>query len=185
MPHASAGATRLRSRVGDVELTLSPLDVQDAQRLFALIEAGRPRLRPFLPWVDRTRGPEDVEAFLRNATDEAGVARHWGLRVDGELVGAIGLNRLDVAGSRASIGYWIGSAFEGRGLVTEACRLLIAHARDTLHVRRFELRIVPGNERSLAVARRLGFRFERLVPVDAADGGGVHEVHVLLAPARR
>jgi len=55
------------------------------------------------------------------------------------------------------VGYTIYEPFRGRGLATEAASALIGWARKEHGIRRFIFSIAPGNEPSLAIARKLGF----------------------------
>jgi len=55
------------------------------------------------------------------------------------------------------IGYTIYEPYRGRGLATEAAAALIRWAREEHGIRRFIFSIAPGNEPSLAIARKLGF----------------------------
>ena len=72
------------------------------------------------------------------------------------LVGTINLHFYD--SSRASIGYGVAPETRGRGVATEALKLLsgwaFTFAPDLV---RLELWIVPGNDASVAVAERAGF----------------------------
>ena len=49
----------------------------------------------------------------------------------------------------------------GEGFATEASMGIIDYARESLKLRRLICLITPGNDRSVAVARRVGMRFER------------------------
>ncbi len=60
-----------------------------------------------------------------------------------------------------SIGYWIDEAHAGRGIVPTAVAMLAGLAFDRgLH--RLEIAVRPENDRSIAVAQKLGFRDEGL-----------------------
>ena len=64
----------------------------------------------------------------------------------------------------AYLGYHGMAALAGRGLMTEAVRLASAHAFGALGLHRLEANIQPGNTRSIALVRRLGFRLEGFSP---------------------
>lgn len=58
------------------------------------------------------------------------------------------------------IGYWVRASATGQGYVTEAVKLLVDYAFTHLHANRIKIRCDERNERSAAVARRLGFMQE-------------------------
>jgi ribosomal-protein-serine acetyltransferase len=131
----------------------------DAEESFALVDRNRDRLRPWMIWEPTTRSPDDSRAFiLRSLASETDVEGN-GIWVDGRLAGGMGL-RVDVGDATAEIGYWIGGDFEGRGIITRACRRFFDFAFDELGMHRMELCAASGNVRSRAVAERLGMRQE-------------------------
>ena len=69
----------------------------------------------------------------------------------------IGFHRVDWVNRATSIGYWIGAASQGRGIVTEAVRALTSYAFDVWELNRVEIRAATGNGRSAAIPLRLGF----------------------------
>ncbi len=76
-----------------------------------------------------------------------------------EAVGQIGLWPRAVDSGRASLGYWLGTAFRGRGYATAALTLVTdwAFSQD---FERLELAVEPWNEGSWRLAERLGFQRE-------------------------
>ena len=62
------------------------------------------------------------------------------------------------------MGYSVFSPFDGRGLMKESMRLVIAHAFEDLGLHRLEANIQPGNQRSSGLVKSLGFRLEGLSP---------------------
>jgi RimJ/RimL family protein N-acetyltransferase len=76
----------------------------------------------------------------------------------GELVGSIGL-RFPEDG-RGEFGYLVAAGARRRGVAERALRLYARWAFDELGVERLEVLIQPGNEASLALAEKVGFRRE-------------------------
>jgi ribosomal-protein-serine acetyltransferase len=145
--------------VADEEVVLDLLDEPQAEELFALVDRNRAYLRQWLPWPDETTEVEHIRAFIRRVRkqhdDRNGFA--CGIRFRGTLVGVVGLHGIDWMNRKTSIGYWVAQDHEGRGLVTRACRALLAHLFGELGLHRVEIACAPGNTRSAAIPERLGF----------------------------
>ncbi|MEX2203640.1 MAG: GNAT family protein [Actinomycetota bacterium] len=152
------------------------LEPRDADDVFAVIDSNRDRLRPWMPWVDGTVGPADTRAFIERDRASNGMDA-LGIYVDGGYIGGIGI-RPDTAHGDAEIGYWIGSAHEGRGLVTRACRALIDLAFGELGLHRVTIRAAPDNARSRAIPERLGFREEGVLREAGRSALGHHDLVV-------
>jgi len=136
--------------------TLTP---DDAETSFALVDANRERLRPWMIWEPQTTSPDDTRAFIvRCLASETDIEGN-GLWLDGRLAGGMGL-RIDPGDEAAEIGYWIGGEFEGRGIITRACLRFFDFAFDELGLHRMELCAATENLRSRSVAERLGMRQE-------------------------
>lgn len=58
----------------------------------------------------------------------------------------------------ADVGYWLDKDQVGQGIVTKACTKLIHYAFTTLNIRVARIITHVGNEHSIAVAKRLGFK---------------------------
>lgn len=155
-----------------------------AEAYFALIDANRERLREWLAWVDDVKSPEDIRSFIERTQKHCAESGDVivGIGYDGRVAGMISLDHVDLHNGTASIGYWLGAEFEGKGLVTQACRILLRHAFEELRLNRVVLCMQPDNERSKAVATRLGFSYEGTLRQDALHYGHRvdHEVHSLL-----
>jgi ribosomal-protein-serine acetyltransferase len=146
------------------------LDPGDAEALFDLVDENRDRLRPWMPWEPTTRSSADTLAFIEGARASATDAEGNGIWADGALVGTMGLS-IDLRENSGAIGYWIGGAHEGRGIVTRGCRRFLAEAFGAFGLHRVELKAATGNVRSQAVAERLGMRREGVL----RDAARVHD----------
>ena len=63
----------------------------------------------------------------------------------------------------ASIGYWMGERYAGRGMMLSALRLLIPYAFDGLRLHRLEAACIPDNKRSVGLLEKAGFQREGLL----------------------
>ena len=77
-------------------------------------------------------------------------------RGQGTLIGWIGLIRTGERSGR--LGYWVGSAWRGRGLMKEAAAAALPAAATFLGVTEVVALALPGNLPSVAVLDALGFR---------------------------
>ena len=156
-------------------LRVRSFDLGHAEALFALVEANRDRLRPWMPWEPTTQGPEDTRAFIASSRDSETDAEANGLFVDGTLVGTMGM-RVNLLANAGDIGYWIGGAHEGRGIVTRAAERFQVFAFDELGLHRLELRAAVDNARSRAVAVRLGMHEEGILRDAERVHAGYHDM---------
>jgi RimJ/RimL family protein N-acetyltransferase len=74
------------------------------------------------------------------------------------------------------LAYIVSPEARGRGLATQAVRLVSEWAFASLGLERLQLRVAPGNTASHAVARRAGFRQEGVLRSAFAVRGQRHDV---------
>ncbi len=149
----------------DKDTDLKLLEPCHAEMLFALVDANREYLRQWLPWLDENVAVSDSLDFIRAtqkqlANNDGFVAGIWHR---GELVGVVGHNRIGWEDRISYPGYWLGAQWQGRGIMTKACRALIDHAFAELKLNRVEIRCAVGNSRSRAIPVRLGLHEESVI----------------------
>lgn len=86
------------------------------------------------------------------------------LKQSNEAIGCIGLvpsgaEHHTVASNEREVGYWIGSAFWGRGLTTEALEVLVEYCRNTLRLESLLITTDARNIASQRVAEKCGFLY--------------------------
>jgi ribosomal-protein-serine acetyltransferase len=139
------------------------LEESDADEVFALIDANREHLAPWMPWAEHEREPAHVLPFIRAGRKQ--IADNDGLQTaivdpDGRIVGMVGFHNVDWLHRKSSIGYWLAADAQGRGTMTEAVRALVDHAFATWKLNRITIQAAVENARSRAIPERLGFREE-------------------------
>ena len=82
-----------------------------------------------------------------------------------ELVGVLNLSQI-VHGAMfgAYLGFYAFLPLAGRGLMTQAVRLVVERAFTELNLHRVEANVQPGNHRSIALVQRAGFHREGFSP---------------------
>jgi RimJ/RimL family protein N-acetyltransferase len=120
----------------------------------------------------------DAETFVNDVVPagwESETSFTWALRdaasdpdaPDGPLLGMIGMTAQGAAGTEriGEVGFWTAPEARRRGLTTEAARLVVDWALDPegLGLVRAQWIGYVGNWASLAVARKVGFRYEGLL----------------------
>jgi len=123
------------------------------------------RLRPWFPFAQAEPVLENYEGFARRSRiafhERTSINLLLFRKSDGLLVGSSGFNpRLDWSVPRFEIGYWVRTALEGQGYISEAVRAQTSIAFQVLQAERVEIRCDARNTRSAAVAERCGYQFE-------------------------
>lgn len=145
------------------DLTLRPLEASDHKAWRELRARNADWLRQWdatMPPTAESR-PTTFRALTRRLARMArdGQALPFAIEVDGEFAGQVTVNNI-VRGSAlfASLGYWIGEEYAGRGLVPRAVAMVIDHCFLIEHLHRIEIAIRPENANSLRVVEKLGIQ---------------------------
>jgi ribosomal-protein-serine acetyltransferase len=147
------------------DISIVPTSVDHAAALASLVQQNIAHLRAYLPAVAQLTSVEQATMHLHAASDKAstGETLEWHLFAGATLCGSIRLKDIDTDDRKAKIGYFLGSQFEGRGIVTSSVRAVLAQAFGSLQLNRVELRCAAGNQASIGVAERLGFTLEGIL----------------------
>jgi [ribosomal protein S5]-alanine N-acetyltransferase len=132
-------------------------------------------------WINlRDRFPhpytiEDARAWIARAHSEED-STSFAIDVAGEAVGGIGLKlNDDVERVGAEIGYWVGRAFWGRGIATDAVRAFTAHAFATRELTRIYALPFADNAASIRVLEKAGYVREGVLRRSAIKDGVVRD----------
>ena len=143
------------------DLVLRPLSQDDAPALYAVVEAEREFLAPWMPWAAK-QDLEGTRSFLESTERRAAANDGFdaAVVVADAIAGVAGFHHVDWQNGSTSVGYWLARRAQGRGIATRAVRALLEHAFGAWELNRVELHTAPHNARSRAVAERLGFTEE-------------------------
>lgn len=141
---------------------LRTLEPWQAAEFAAHVSRIRAHLLPWVPFASVVSDVDSARAYLQRHADRQArdTGRLYGIWLDGELVGGTLFVVFDTNQRVCEIGVWLAPEAQGRGLVGTAARAMIDWAVRVRGMRRVEWRTDPRNERSIAVARRLGMRLD-------------------------
>jgi ribosomal-protein-alanine N-acetyltransferase len=163
------------------DISLKPVARKDAAEL---IRSNRESRAYHLPWVEPFTDAEGFGVWFDEIITGARIGLIARETTSGGIIGVVNLNQIFRKGfQNAYLGFYGMAAFAGRGLMTEAVRLAARYAFDEIGLHRLEANVQPGNARSLALVRRVGFRKEGFSPRYLKIGGVWcdHERWALLA----
>lgn len=163
---------KLPYQLGD-EIVLRLRDHSCDADLYELILKNLPRLRMWEQWAQGDISLVDVEAATRD-----GLLRYRDrtlvpcvVRVGESIAGIVSLR---IVGAVGEVGYWIGSTYEGRGVMSRSVRAILQHGFDVYDLDRIELRCASHNLRSHALATSVGFVLSDSLPVVVQVGETEH-----------
>ena len=117
------------------------------------------------PWVFPPDSPEAYHAYLRVMRRPDQSAFFVRDRRTGELAGVANLSHV-VWGALQSayLGYYAFEPLAGKGYLTDGLGLVVDYAFASMGLHRIEANVQPGNTRSIALIKRVGFRYEGFSP---------------------
>lgn len=154
----------LRERLPDNgTLTVRPVHRRDARAWQLVREGNREWLQPWDATMPpgtpqrSTSYPGLIRRLRRAARD--GTTMPFVIEVDGRFAGQVTVNNIVRGPAQfASIGYWVGREYAGRGAVPLAVAAVLDHCFGAAGLHRIEIAIRPENSNSLRVVEKLGLR---------------------------
>lgn len=142
------------------EFVLKPLETWHATEFADHMNRARDHIRPWVGPAFVTDTVDGARATLQryaNATAADG-ARLYGLWDGGKIIGGVMFVTFDPVWGICEIGCWLEPDAVGGGLITRSVALLMKWAFEERSMSRIEWRCRTDNDRSVAIARRLGMR---------------------------
>ncbi|WP_352421822.1 GNAT family N-acetyltransferase [Proteiniphilum sp.] len=146
----------------DNDIELRQLEQTDATDIFEAIDIQREYLGKWLPFVASTQEVSDTQKFVDsvvNAPKER-FELQFTIRKQDQFIGLIGFKDTDKANKKTEIGYWLSEKYQKQGIITQSVKQLCDFAFNELGIHRVQIKCAVGNQRSINVPKRLGFRFE-------------------------
>lgn len=144
-----------------MDVSLRPLTVGDAELMLRLYRSQREFMAPFDPprqdsFFTLEGQRAELDLFVRERNHDR--LHRFLIEADGTPAGAISVSRITRGPfQNAGLGYWVVQELNGRGICTEAVRLVTEWGFGEAGLHRLEAATLVDNIGSQAVLRRNGF----------------------------
>ena len=115
----------------------------DAAGIVEAVQESVATVGAWLDWCGNGYGAAEAEAWIAHTGDSWDKAEMFAFAVvdatSGDYLGGVGLNHIDQANHSANLGYWIRQSYQGRGVGTQAARLVVGYAFELLKLTHIEV----------------------------------------------
>ena len=176
-----------------------PTEVPTLQ--YGLITLRKPEERDIIPLFEGVQDPiipkftripanyqmANAEHYVRERSPNGFTMRaelQLALEYDGEFVGALSFHTLNLEEAKAEIGYWVTAGVRGKGIATQATKLLTEYGFETIGFHRIEALVVESNKASLKVLSNAGYQQEGVLRDKSFQDDGTRENMIMFAAIR-
>lgn len=155
---------RKKIELTDGRIKLRPYLMSDAGNLYQAIRESIKEVGLWLPFAHEEYSINESRDWIKKRPGEWKKGAIYDFAIfdvkDGALIGGCGLNGINRENRHANLGYWIRTSRMGQGIAPAATRLLAKWGFEVLKLKRIEIIVAVGNERSLRAAVKAGARRE-------------------------
>lgn len=169
----------MKIKVGD-NIILQSVSLKSAPAIFNSINSSRSHLREWLPFVDSTKSILDTRNFVKSVLSNRCLKRDeiFEIWYESKFSGLIGYKEIDKVNSKLEMGYWLDKSMTGKGIMIRSVRKMIDQAFVELGMNRIMIKVARENTRSLAIPKKLGFRYEGIEYDGEYLNGKFHNLEV-------
>lgn len=148
----------------DRNIILYLVQEQHYHSIYKLLDNNREHIHAQLPIpIESAEVTRDFTLWTKKLFAEKGDL-HCHIFYDGQPAGMIGLHHQHQGTLRFwEIGYWLAEEFTGKGIITRAAKTMTDYVFTELNSERVIIRTSTTNDKSAAVAERLGYQLEGIL----------------------
>ncbi len=119
------------------------------------------KVTKFLTWQPHS-SPEETRGLLEQwcKAYESCATYNWAIEFEGQIIGNISVVRSSDTNEYAELGYCMGTAYWGKGIMTEAAKAVIDYLFRQVGMHRVGIAHATENPASGRVAQKCGLRYE-------------------------
>jgi ribosomal-protein-serine acetyltransferase len=158
---------RKKIELTDGNVLLRPYRMNDVDKLFRAVRESIKEMSVWLPFAHENYSIKESKDWIKKRPKEwkKGITYDFAIfdTQSGDLIGGCGLNEIHESNRRANLGYWVRTSCTGKGIAVVATRLLAKWGFEVLKLKRIEIYVAVGNQRSLRVAEKVGAKREGIL----------------------
>lgn len=121
---------------------------------------------------------EDAHGWVKIAQNSP---ETFAIVVDNETVGGIGiLLKDDIYRKNAEIGYWLGEAYWGKGIISSAISEIVDYSFKNYNIHRIYAGVFEYNLASMRVLEKAGFHQEAILKQSLFKEGKLYDEHIFV-----
>ncbi|MBK1707444.1 GNAT family N-acetyltransferase [Halochromatium glycolicum] len=157
-----------------MDVTIQPFRESDAPKLYAAVRESIAEVQPWMPWCHDQYSEADAISWIELASRGRAEKTMFEFAIFSAeaLIGACGINHINLNDRVANLGYWVRSSRTGRGAATEAVKQLISWGFDNTEFNRIEIVAAVENVPSQRVAEKVGAVREGILRMRTMTGNG-------------
>jgi RimJ/RimL family protein N-acetyltransferase len=174
---SSNNSIKIIPEIAEKRITLRRLRFSDSKDIYHNIKD-----REVVKWTLNIPHPysrNEAIKFIRKVNYEARKKKSYvfgiALKDENKIIGVIGLSKINYKDSNAEIGYWLGKKYWGKGIMTEAVKLILELGFKQLKLHKINAGLFEKNIASKKVLEKAGFRFEGKIRESRFRSGGWHD----------
>jgi len=141
-------------------ILLKEINLGVVESIFQTIDNEREYLIEWLPFVELTQDISFTRQFIENYLNSDKLDLTCAIYYQFQFAGIIGLKDTDIDNKKTEIGYWLSKSFQGNGIITQSCKVLINFVFNKMKMNRVQIKAATKNLKSWKIPERLGFTFE-------------------------
>lgn len=119
---------------------------------------------------------EDAKFWVKLVQNDA---TNFAIEVDGKAVGGIGiLLKEDIHRKNSEIGYWLGEAYWGKGIISASVKEMVDYTFKNYDIHRIYAGIFEYNIASMRVLEKAGFQKEAILKKSLFKNGKLWDEHI-------
>lgn len=146
----------------DQHTKLIPVNNSHVDELFSVVQRSRESLGKWLPWVEYIQTLADFLQLMSyyQIKNQNNSALTMAIQHQSKLAGIIGFNAINWQQQSSTIGYWLGEAFRGKGIMISACDRFMRHGFEVLGLHKIMILCAAENKASQKIPKALALKKE-------------------------